>query len=669
MESVKSSVDFWDEFLRKYYWNDILKLADDYPESRSLIVQFPTLNRCNYEVANELLDNPDTVLKHALDAISSIDLPVDDVDLAKANIRISDCREKIRRRDLRQEHVGKLIALDGIVQRATDVIPKTTVAAFLCQRCNEITLVHQENNRFVEPFTCGNDLCGRKTALKFKSDASEKIDFQTIRLQELTEDLRSGEKSQTIDVYISDDIAGSVLPGNKVTIIGILRAYQRIKSNNKTPFLDLCIDANHIQINEGHKSIILSKEDKQRMREMASEKDIINKIISSFAPTIHGLEMEKEGILCSAVSNGYKIRPDGTPQREYSHTLICSDPGMAKTNIKLALKAIMPNLVMSSGTGSTKAGLTAAVVKDDFAGGAWSIEAGAMVLADGGGIALDEFDKFKSEVRNLNDALSNCQFEINKAGFNLKLWTRCFVVAFQNPKYGRFDRYLPLTDQIDIAPDTLSRFDLIFLLRDDVNDQKDLMIGNKIFDAWVGIEEEHKDIIPLECMQKYIAYAQTIQPEIPEELRDEIVKKYLTARRRSTGETVAVTARYAEALLRLSKAEAQLALSNVVTIDHIKRASKLIDASLNQTTVDDKGRLDSDIINVGMGRSQRDRIKLFLNIIKKISDESGGLAPVGEVVLECETAGFDKKQIETMIEKLKNTGDICELKGKKLKVA
>lgn len=269
MDSVKSSVAFWDEFLRKYYWDDVLTLADNYPESRSLIVQFPTLNRYNYVVANELLDNPDTVLEHAIEALSTIDLPVD-VDLKKANIRISDCSEKIRRRDLRQEHVGKLIALDGIVQRATDVIPKTTVAAFQCLRCDEITFVQQDNNRFVEPYTCGNDLCGRKTALKFVQERSEKIDFQTIRLQELTEDLRSGEKSQTIDVYISDDIAGSVLPGNKVTITGVLRAYQRVKSNNKTPFLDLCIDANYIRVNEGHKTVTLTYEDGQRMREKAS---------------------------------------------------------------------------------------------------------------------------------------------------------------------------------------------------------------------------------------------------------------------------------------------------------------------------------------------------------------------------------------------------------------
>jgi len=404
------------------------------------------------------------------------------------------------------------------------------------------------------------------------------------------------------------------------------------------------------------------------MHDLASRADIVDLLVESFGTTVHGMHKIKEGILCSAVSSGLKQRSDGTPQREYSHVLVCSDPGMAKSNLKHALKKIMPGIVLSSGTGSSKAGLTAAAIKDDFAGGSWSIEAGALPLADGTGLVIDEFDKLHNEdKKQLNDALSNCQFEIHKAGFHLKLWTRCFVVALLNPKYGRFDEYASIAEQIDIPPDTLSRFDLIFTIKDLVNETEDKLVAEQMAKAWTGEYAPEQSIISTEDMQKYIAFAQSIQPKYSKEISEAIVNRFVKARRKSIDGRVAVTRRYVESLFRLSKAEAQLALSEIITLEHLDRAIKLLEASLLQVGVDEKGNLDADIIATGRSKSQRDKIKLITSLIKDLSHERG-MASLGELVLEAEKAGIQNEELKILIERMKLHGDLYEPKQGILKV-
>ncbi len=669
---MPSSIQFWEDFFKRYYWEDILDLAKDYPEKRSLLFRFADLERYDMDVASELLEHPDSVLKHANDALMGIDLPAD-IEFKNTHVRIDVCPDKVRRRNIRREHVDKLISLDGVVQRITDVVPKIFLAAFKCQRCGQYNIIPQTEGKFVEPFVCESDDCGRRGPFKLVNEGSEFIDSQKIRLQEQTEDLKSGEKSQTIDLDIDDDLVGIVLPGNRVTVTGIVRAYQRVKAQGKSTYFDLVMDVIHIKIIEGQETIVLTPETKRRMNEIAQAHpdNIVDVLVGGFAPTVHGMEIMKEGLLCCAVSNGFKLRQDGTPQREFSHILICSDPGMAKSNLKHALKKIMPRLILSSGTGSTTAGLTAATLKDDFADGSWSVEAGVLALADGGGAALDEFDKFdKKDIKKLNDALSNCQFEVDRAGFHLKLWARCFVAAFQNPKSGRFDPYEPLPEQVDIPPDTLSRFDLIYTLSDDVNETNDLLVGTKIADAWMGAPEVNGDDVPIEIevMQKYIAYAQTIHPEFKQEVVDAIIKQYIWARRRSVDGRVAVTPRYQESLFRLSKAEAQLHLSGTVEISHLNRAIKLLETSILQVGTDDQGRLDADILATGQSKSQRDRVKILTSLIIEVQKDHNGIAPLGEIILIAQDRGFVAEDIPIMLKKMKTNGDIIELNEGKFKV-
>jgi len=252
----------WEEFLKRYYWDYILDLARDYPERRSLVIDFHDIERYNFDAGSLLLERPDDVIPELGKALASIDIPADIEDWTPA-VRIANVPEKIKRRDLREEHINQLICLDGIVQRVTEVVPRIINAAFKCMRCEHVTYLPQEGNRFVEPYECENEVCGRRGPFKLLSEMSEKRDSQMIRMQELPEDLRGGEKSQTIDVSIEGDLTGLLLPGNKVTVTGILRAYQRTRQNGKTPYFDFFLEANQIQINECQETVVLTAEDKK----------------------------------------------------------------------------------------------------------------------------------------------------------------------------------------------------------------------------------------------------------------------------------------------------------------------------------------------------------------------------------------------------------------------
>jgi replicative DNA helicase Mcm len=295
----------WEEFLKRYYWESILELAHDYPERRRLIIDFHDIERYDLNAGDKLLEKPDSIIPELFNALRAIDLPLD-VEKWAPKVRISNIPEKMKRRDLREEHVNRLLRLDGIVQRVAEVVPRITCAAFQCRRCEHVTYIWQGENKFVEPFECENEVCGRRGPFKLLPEESEKIDSQMIRIQELPEDLRGGEKSQTIDVSMEDDLTGLLLPGNKVTITGILRAYQRIRQNGKTPYFDFFLEAVHIQINEYQESVVLTTEDKKRMYALASLPDIIDRLTGSFGTTIHKMQEIKEGILCSAVSSGLK---------------------------------------------------------------------------------------------------------------------------------------------------------------------------------------------------------------------------------------------------------------------------------------------------------------------------------------------------------------------------
>ncbi|MDQ2050926.1 ATP-binding protein [Natronolimnohabitans sp. A-GB9] len=352
------------------------------------------------------------------------------------------------------------------------------------------------------------------------------------------------------------------------------------------------------------------------------------------------------------------------------------------------IQNIAPRSVYTSGKGSSSAGLTAAAVRDDFGDGQqWTLEAGALVLADQGIAAVDELDKMRSEDRSaMHEALEQQKISVSKAGINATLKSRCSLLGAANPKYGRFDHYEPISEQIDLEPALISRFDLIFTVTDQPDEEKDKNLAEHIITTnYAGelttqreqmnqpdvseseIDEMTDQVDPeidADLLRKYIAYAkQNCHPRMTEEARNAIRDFYVDLRSQGTDEDAAVpvTARKLEALVRLSEASARVRLSDTVERHDAERVIEIVRSCLQDIGVDpETGEFDADIVEAGTSKSQRDRIKNLKQLISDIEEEYDEGAPVDIVLDRAEEVGMDQSKAEHEIEKLKQKGEVYE---------
>jgi replicative DNA helicase Mcm len=695
---AQSSNQIWEDFFKRYYWDNLLELANHYPEKRSLFVQFPDLEQFDRELADELLEHPETVLKHANEALIGIELPADVEEFKNTHVRILKLPEqaRIQIRELRSANINKFIAISGLIRKATEVRPKIINAAFKCQRCEHVTFVPQGEGKFVEPYECENDVCGRKGPFKIVHEESEFVDAQKLRVQESPDDLRGGEQPQTLDVDVDDDLAGVVTPGDRIVISGILRSFQRNTQQGKSTFFDLVLDGVSIEIEDKEfEDIEITKEEIDEILALGKDTEIFGKVIHSIAPTIYGYDEVKEAMALQLFSGMPKSLPDGARIRGDIHILLVGDPGVAKSQLLRYGVRLAPRGIYTSGKSSTSAGLTATAVKDEFGEGRWTLEAGALVLADMGLACVDELDKMEADDRSsMHEAMEQQTISIAKAGIMATLKSRCALLGAANPKFGRFDRYEPIAKQINMPPALLSRFDLIFILTDEPSVSRDTAIAEHILKAHYagelsvrranvigsGIEMDEitkameviQPVIKADMLRKYIAYTKrNIFPIIQDDARKRLIDFYLSLRKQGEdpNSPVPVTARQLEALIRLAEASARVRLSSVITMEDTDRVIRIVMASLKQVMTDpETGRLDADIINVGMGKSQRDRIKVLKEVIRELQEEHKSAVPLEEIISKAEESGIKKDTIEENIMKLKTIGEILEVTNGRFRV-
>ncbi|SDF70884.1 replicative DNA helicase Mcm [Halorubrum xinjiangense] len=383
------------QFYRNYYREEIGQLAQRYPnEQRSLYVSYDDLFQFDRDLAEDFLNKPEQMREYAEEALRLYDLPAD-VSLGRAHVRIEDLPESVDIRGIRvhDDHIGKLVSIQGIVRKATDVRPKVTEAAFECQRCGTMTYIPQSDGGFQEPHECQG--CERQGPFRVNFDQSEFVDSQKLRIQESPEGLRGGETPQSLDVDIVDDITGEVSPGDHVTCVGVLHIEQVEQGNEKSAIFDLYMDGVSISIeDEEFEDMDITEADKRDIIELSERDDIYEAMVGSIAPAIYGYEEEKLAMILQLFSGVTKHLPDGSRIRGDLHMLLIGDPGTGKSQMISYVENIAPRSVYTSGKGSSAAGLTAAAVRDDFGDGQqWSLEAGALVLADKGIAAVDELDK------------------------------------------------------------------------------------------------------------------------------------------------------------------------------------------------------------------------------------------------------------------------------------
>ena len=831
----------WEQILsEERYHLMLVEIQDSYPDIKSITVDFSDIDSISTEFGAYILENPDKsiavgkkVIKELMsgtwDPSNNINLRIDNLPL-DATIEI---------RNLRAKHLGRLVAVEGLVRKVTSPKPRLTRALYRCVKCNAEVWEPQSGMIQREPLFCPNEGCN-KSAPNFHLDErmSEYIDTQKVEIQENPEGLRGGAQPERLFGYIEDDIAGKITPGNRVTLNGIIRSVQKMERDKSTIF-EIFIDVISYEFEQNDFSELnITEEDEKEILEMAKDPDILNKIIRSIAPTIYGLDKEKEAVALQLFGGSQKVMDDGTTMRGDIHILMMGDPGVAKSQLLRYMSALSPRGIYASGKSASSAGLcvhgdtildlesgmvriadyvdsrmtdpeeyrpgiwrqavsgdriesinsigtvlmpityvwriatperlirlttvggdtlvltpetkiqamkdarfdwmeasvlaagdfvtvmknngrlmmlqsvesiteglpeyvydltvdpahsflgsgfiihnTAAAVKDDFGDGRWTLEAGALVLADKGLACIDELDKMTDNDRSsLHEAMESQRISVAKAGITATLQCRCSMLAAANPKLGRFDMDVKIAEQINLPPALMSRFDLMFVLTDKPDAKLDRNIATHILDGHLrgqarvqkapvdgvdidGILEHTSNIKPpysVDILRKYVAYAKkNYVPVMTQEAYDLIRDDYLRIRLSSKDGSIPITARQLEAYIRLAEASAKMHLRNTVTKDDARRSIELIEYYLKKIASTGDS-FDIDLAGGSFSNSERKRSREI--IYNEIKNAVGGIS-MEQLKQICANEGISGNTVETVVEMLRDNMDVVATRG------
>ncbi len=634
-----------------------------------LVIDFTELSKFNPKLADLMLDQPEDLIKAAELAIEQFDLPKAAKDV---KIRVSNLPEsqKIMVRNIRSEHINKFLVLEGVVRQKSDVRPQVTSARFECPSCGNIISVLQVDKKFKEPATCG---CGRKG--KFRLIGKELIDVQGIVLEESPEDLEGGEQPKRMNIFLKEDLVSPISdkktnPGSRIQVSGIIKEVPiTLHSGVQSTRFDLLVEANHVEtMQEDYLELEINEKEVEQIRKLSNDPKVYSKLIKSVAPSIFGYGKVKEALLLQLVGGVKKERPDGMITRGDMHVLLIGDPGAGKSQLLKRASTVAPKARYVSGKGVSGAGLTAAVVKDEFLKG-WALEAGALVLANRGLVCIDEMDKMTPEDRAaMHEALEQQTVSISKANIQATLRCETTVLAAANPKFGRFDPYDIIAKQINLPPALINRFDLIFPVKDLPDEKKDERMAKHILLLHQKPEDIHPDI-DTTLLKKYVAYArQTCFPVLTDGAIEEIKNYYLKMRASGSEEggikSVPISPRQLEALIRLAEGTAKLRLAKKVGKKDAKRATELLNFCLAQVATDmETGKIDIDKISTGIPASQRSKIIVVKDIIADLENKIGKTIPIDDILKEAGERGIEEDKVEDAIEKLKRSGDIFEPKS------
>jgi len=672
-----------DIFAKDAYRIMISDIADNYPQKKSVKVDYADVNAYNVDFAMFVLDNPDICIEQArrtvMSLVPNINRPGDAI-----NVRIHNLPRdaKVEIRNLRADHLGKMIAVEGLARKVTTVKPRMTHALFRCARCGSEMWVPQPGMILKEPMMCSNpDGSCNKQATRFILDDKNSvyIDTQKIEIQESPEGLRGGAQPERTSGFVEDDIAGEVTAGNRITLNGILRSVEK-SERDKTTIFDTYLDVISVEFEQHeYDEILITEDDEKTILEMARDPDLYDNIIRSISPSIYGLDEVKRAIALQLFGGWHKEMDDGTVMRGDMHILLIGDPGVAKSQLLRYMSMLAPRGIYASGKSASAAGLTAAAVRDDFGDGRWTLEAGALVLADKGLACIDELDKMTDQDRSsLHEAMESQKISVAKAGITATLQCRCSMLAAANPKYGRFEEDAAIAEQIDLPPALMSRFDMIFVLTDKPDKKRDIAITEHILSAHQrgqarmvtegteieGVDVKNimertsniKPVYDVEIIRKYVAYSKRIFPIMTDVAMKIIEDSYLRIRMMGNGgNSVPITARQLEAFVRLSEASARMRLSDKVTDVDANRAVDLVEFYLRKIAGSDDGGFDIDKIATGISSKDRNRLDVIRDILREFGDE--GLT-IEELIQHGSNQGLSEPDVTRAVRNLNDGGEI-----------
>ncbi|MEJ2126902.1 MAG: minichromosome maintenance protein MCM [Candidatus Bathyarchaeota archaeon] len=598
--------------------------------NKSFVVEFDELLASEPKLAQLLMDKPDNYFEYANRAAKAqlqIEEPEYAEEIKKLTVRFHGLPEATPLRVLGSKHIGKLVMLEGIVVRASPARPIVMEAAFRCKWCGAMSVISQSGPFLTAPSACSAPECRRKSSFEFVQEESTFIDSQDVRIQERPEDLPPGQLPRWLDIKLLErDLVDAARPGDHVSVVGVTRAHaSRLPKVGQLRSFTLHLDTNHIDVESKEpEKLLISPEEEEKILELSKDPEVHNKILHSLAPSIYGNEHLKEAVMYLLFGGTAKHFPDITIRGDMN-VLIVGDPGTAKSQLLQYTSKIAPRGLYTSGRGTTAAGLTAAVLRDKTGG--MTLEAGALVLADKGVAAIDEMDKMRTEDRvAIHEVMEQHTVSVAKGGIVATLNARTSVLAAANPTLGRYDPYRTVSENISLPVTILSRFDLIFVLRDVPEEVKDALTTEHILDL------HRRGTIPAEApidsdlFRKYVSYSKNIHPILSQEALDCLKDFYL--RMRSASETegtpVAITARQLESLVRVAEARARIALRDTVTLEDAERAIEIMKISLEQVGIDiSSQKFDIDIIMTGKPKSLRDKLSIILGLITTMEKETG----------------------------------------------
>lgn len=605
-----------------------------------LSVDWTHLSAFNPELAEELLERPEEVIASAEDALQIIFQE----DFFKEqplviHVGFHSLPKTYEPRFVGPEHINKLMQVKGVMTRLSSVEPFVSRAVFVCKDCGYemVRLQKPYSMKLKKPAKC--EACGSRE-IELDDDKSTFLRYQSAVVQDQPERLKGGQLPRQLHVVFLEDLCDRVIPGDRVVLTGILRLVE--ERQEKGPVRRVLLIVNHVEKeSKDVEDIKITPEEEQQIKEEVKRPDFKERLIQSFAPTVHGYRTEKLGLLLSLFGGHDILSPTGERMRKRIHVLLTGDPGTAKSHLLDFVAQVAPRAVRASGKGVTGVGLTASATRDELTG-KWTVEAGTLVLADEGFAIIDELDKMSREDRNsFHEPMEQGRIDFAKAGINMILNARATVIAAANPKLGRFNKMKPLPEQIDLPPTLWSRFDLIFLFVDEPNEESDQNVAEAILKRWYFHEEVQPPYSP-EFIQKMVAYARrkikTLK--LPSNARDIVKTAYVKLRKTARTfdgnslSSVPITPRQLEAVLRLAEAHARMHLRDVVTEEDIEVALDLLMYSLRRAAVDEEGNIDVNILEVGRSFKKISIIERALEIIKELQELEEYGAPKEEVIKE-----------------------------------
>jgi len=650
-----AAVGEFEEFFSEEYYREVAQAVQNGDDS--IIVDVEQMDIFNIELYDYLRDNPGKAVSAAEEGVFGHDQITDE----EFNIRFTNMPEEdfVLLKNLRSQHIGKFIPIEGMIKRASQVKPEVISAVFECNQCGELVEKDQDSAELKSPYKCPD--CGSR-----KFDVEEKVmtDSQVITVEENPESRDGSEQPSELKIKLEGDLVDpnfqrKVVPGNVAEITGVI-VERQLKKNSKK--YDIHMEANYLDpTQQEFEQLVLTEEEKEEIEELAKNPEIFEKISRSIAPSIFGHEKIKQAIALQLFGGVKKGREDGVKSRGDLHILLIGEPGTGKSQLLKFTGELAPKGRYVVGKSSTGAGLTAAVVRDESTG-EFELEAGAVVLANKGMAAIDEIDKMEEEDRSsLHEAMEQQQISVSKANIQATLNAQTSILAAGNPKYGRFNPHEPIPQQISIGDTLLSRFDFIFPVTDEPDEEKDTQLSEQVLKNHIDPEETDAEI-GQDMLRKYVAYAKKKRPQLTQEAADKIQEFYVNMRSKGgeEGDSVPITARQLEALVRVAEASARAELADKVTEADAKRAIDILTYCLQQVGVDpETGEFDIDMMESGVSGSQRNRLQTIKQIIESETgdDESVEIERVVEKAAEND---IPEDKAEEVINRLKRDGELFE---------